>query len=302
VETLLNTFEELRQRYHMKLQQTIWHLTPPPENSKLKTPVPSNADHHSKVSVEIASGMLENTQAIVKRADGQTSGKIFTDITLDFLREAFLLLEHLRPGPWRFSSSQASVGIAAFYQYEHLALLEDLLEKLEHDSSADKKDLRAMFAGNYLIKPDIIIARKPVNDALINAKQSIISPEQDIALHTPLRETNNQTELLHASISCKWTFRSDRAQNARTEALNLIRDRKGHTPHIVVVTGEPLPSRLASLAMGTGDIDCVYHMALFEMVNSISKYGDETAQDLFDTLVRGRRLRDISDLPFDLAI
>jgi hypothetical protein len=138
--------------------------------------------------------------------------------------------------------------------------------------------------------------------SLPNTKKPIISPEQNIALHTPLRKANNQTELLHASISCKWTFRSDRAQNARTEALNLIRDRKGHTPHIVVVTGEPLPSRLVSLAMGTGDIDCVYHMALFEMESSITKYGDDTSQELLDTLVLGRRLRDISDLPFDLAI
>ena len=35
-------------------------------------------------------------------------------------------------------------------------------------------------------------------------------------------------------------MRSDRAQYSRTEALNLIRNRKGRLPHIVVVTGEPL--------------------------------------------------------------
>ncbi len=37
---------------------------------------------------------------------------------------------------------------------------------------------------------------------------------------------------------------SDRAQNTRSEALNLIRNRKGRLPHIVVVTEEPSPSRL----------------------------------------------------------
>jgi len=294
MDTPLNTLKELRQRYHMKLQEAIWYIA--------SNGIPSNADQASRPSVAIAKGMLEARQQVTPRAVGQTSGKIFTDATLEFLHDAFQLLEHLRPGLWRFSSSQAKVGIAAFYQYEHLALLEDFLEKLERESSTDKKDLRAMFAGTYLIKPDIIIAREPITDALINTKKPIISPEQNIALHTPLRKANNQTELLHASISCKWTFRSDRAQNARTEALNLIRDRKGHTPHIVVVTGEPLPSRLVSLAMGTGDIDCVYHMALFEMESAIKKYGDDTSQELLDTLVLGRRLRDISDLPFDLAI
>jgi hypothetical protein len=54
-------------------------------------------------------------------------------------------------------------------------------------------------------------------------------------------------------LSSKWTIRLDRSQNSRTEALNLIRNRKCPLPHIVVVT-EPLPSRIASIAMGTGDI------------------------------------------------
>ena len=90
----------------------------------------------------------------------------------------------------------------------------------------------------------------------------------------------------------------NRSQNARTEGLNLIRNRKGKSPHIVVVTAEPLPSRLASLALGTGDIDCVYHFALPELQKAASS---ETDLDLLDTLVGGSRLRDISDLPFDLA-
>src|ERR1035438_2137764 len=74
--------------------------------------------------------------------------------------------------------------------------------------------------------------------------------------------SNGGLPILHASISCKWTIRSDRVQNARSEALNLIRNRKGRLPHVVVVTGEPLPSRLSAIALGTGDIDCVYHFAL----------------------------------------
>jgi len=302
VDAPLNTLKKLRQHYHMKLQQTIWHLTPPSQNSQVKTPVPSNADQYSRPSVAIALGMLENTKVEVKRANSQTSGKIFTDTTLEFLRDAFPLLEHLRPGPWRFSSSQASIGIAAFYQYEHLAVLQEFLDKWEKDPSNEEKDLRAMFAGGYLITPDIVIARDPLDDISINRGESLINSERDIAKRTPLRRVNNENAILHASVSCKWTIRSDRAQNSRTEALNLIRNRKGHTPHIVVVTGEPWPSRLASIALGTGDIDCVYHMALFEMESSINKYGDDSSKELFDTLVRGRRLRDISDLPFDLAV
>ena len=77
-----------------------------------------------------------------------------------------------------------------------------------------------------------------------------------------------------------------------------MRNRKGKTPHIVVVVGEPLPGRIASLAYGTGDIDCIYHFALRELKTAAAV--NDSDADLLDTLVTGRRLRDISDLPFDL--
>jgi hypothetical protein len=107
--------------------------------------------------------------------------------------------------------------------------------------------------------------------------------------------------ILHASISCKWTIRSDRSQNTRTEALNLIRNRKGHLPHIVAVTAEPLPTRIAALALGTGDMDCVYHFALNELQEAIKSIKNEDQMDMLKIMIDGRRLRDISDLPFDLA-
>ena len=97
-------------------------------------------------------------------------------------------------------------------------------------------------------------------------------------------------------------MRSDRAQNSRTEALNLIRNRKGNLPHIVVVTGEPTPSRLASLALGTGDIDCMYHFALYELIDSLKELQADDAMALLNTLIDGKRLKDISDLPLDLSV
>jgi len=74
------------------------------------------------------------------------------------------------------------------------------------------------------------------------------------------------------------------------------------TPHIVAVTFEPMPSRLASIAMGTGDVDCTYHGALYELMEAVQEIGNEDQADILNTLVGGHRLRDISDLPFDLAI
>jgi hypothetical protein len=71
-------------------------------------------------------------------------------------------------------------------------------------------------------------------------------------------------------------------------------------PHIVVVTGEPLPSRLASIALGTGDTDCVYHFALPELIQAVAGRGD--SESFVADMVNGRRIKDISDLPLDLAV
>ena len=126
--------------------------------------------------------------------------------------------------------------------------------------------------------------------------------DETVAKHASLRAAANREPLLHASISCKWTIRSDRSQNARSEALNLIRNRKGRTPHVVVVTAEPLPSRIASIALGTGDIDCVYHFALPELQKAVQDLNLDDSADTLNILVSGKRLRDISDLPLDLAV
>jgi hypothetical protein len=83
--------------------------------------------------------------------------------------------------------------------------------------------------------------------------------------------------------------------------LNLIRNRKGNTPHIAVVTAEPMPTRIASLALGTGDIDCVYHFALHELMDTAHSLDNEALIDSLAIMVEGKRLRDIADLPFDLV-
>ena len=63
-----------------------------------------------------------------------------------------------------------------------------------------------------------------------------------------------------------------------------------------------MPARLASLALGTGDIDCVYHFALYELIDAVNATGAEDSIEMLKVLVDGKRLRDISDLPMDLAI
>jgi hypothetical protein len=188
--------------------------------------------------------------------------------------------------------SRASLGIAGFEQYAHLTQLANLAKL--------NPELAVALGADYVIAPDVVIIRHPESDAAINNKQDLV--DLDSARLTPIRAVNDTLPSLHASVSCKWTLRSDRAQNAKSEALNLVRNRKGKLPHVVAVTGEPMPSRIASLALGTGDLDCVYHFALPELREALEECGDSTGIDLVNNMVTGKRLKDISDLPLDLTI
>lgn len=154
---------------------------------------------------------------------------------------------------------------------------------------------------DYVVAPDVIVARNLMSDDEINDGIHVV--DERVGTYADLRDGEGRRPILHASISAKWTMRSDRAQNSRTEALNLIRNRKGRTPHIVIVTGEPLPSRIASLALGTGDIDCLYHAFLYELIEAVDNLpGREDSAEMVHTLVDGKRLKDITDLPLDLSV
>ncbi len=259
--------------------------------------VASNADSGNRLSKAIARGLVESLEfdaQVQQKAVAQTSGANFEQVNMQFLQETFPLLQNLRPGKWHIEklSNRKPVKASSFVQYEHLEYLAQLTE-------TDAK-LAASLGNDYMVAPDVVIYREPETDEFINADRLIV--DDGTCNHTDIRKKNGGLPILHASISAKWTIRSDRAQNSRTEALGLIRNRKGHLPHIVVVTGEPLPSRLASIAMGTGDIDCVYHFALTELVQIIEAQQAEDALDMLRILIEGKRLKDISDLPLDLAV
>lgn len=55
----------------------------------------------------------------------------------------------------------------------------------------------------------------------------------------------------------------------------------------MVVTAEPTLSRLASIALGTGDIDCVYHFALYELQKTVQDLRMDDAAELLAVMVNG---------------
>lgn len=290
--------EELIEKARFDFHKRLFETNTLNLNSK---GVVSNADTSSNSSKKIARKVIDilveeqkHKINVSEKINGQTLGKQFEVLTMEFLSNTFPQLQNLRPGAWHILQlgNNNRLKTSDFEQYEHLAYLSEL--------TAENARLAAALGNDYLVAPDVVIYKDLLEDEFINIKQEIVS--NNVCKMTDVRKSNGGKPVLHASVSAKFTMRSDRAQNSRTEALNLIRNRKGHLPHIVVVTAEPLPSRLASLALGTGDIDCMYHFALYELIRAVKEVGSEDANDLLDTLVKGKRLKDISDLPLDLAV
>jgi hypothetical protein len=291
----ISVFQAARKSFHAALLESGVLCLAARKNPKKGLPVqfPSNADGDSATSIAIAQAIYDQIQSettLGGRLAGQISGSKFEQITRSFVEETFSSLAALRPGKWDYAPEKRA--IFRFEQYHHLAELAEVAEK--------NPEIAVLLGSDYVIAPDVLVVREPESDEHINAVKKIV--DETVALRSGLRKRNNERPILHASISCKWTLRSDRAQNARSEALNLIRNRKGRAPHIVVVTGEPLPSRLASLALGTGDIDCVYHFALPELIASVETLAAEDSANLVKIMVNGKRLKDICDLPLDLAV
>jgi len=275
---------QLRNSYHKAIcRQILGYQT---------AGVPSIADKGITSSMELAQGILARMRFPLSPnpPHRQRVATLFELFTRDYLEEALDSIHHLRPGEWIISMYEDA---PIFDQYEYLYQQAQALRRYPRLCATLK---------HRLLMPSILMARWPILDQEVNRDASIVRGE--IAGLTSLR-TNSFPEpksILHAGIFCRWTLQGDRGQNAQIGILNLIRNRKGNLPHVVAVTAEPLPTRIASLALGTGDLDCVYHFALPELMEAIREIDNEDQMDMLKTLVEGRRLRDISDLPFDLAI
>lgn len=279
---------KLRQQYHLKLISSgVLAVS--------KSGVASNADSNSKTSKAIALSIAEQLDVTpgTDKLAGQTAGHTFEALTTQFLSQALGEFNHIvQPATSIEHVVKRGRGfyLAEFVPFLHLKQLAGAVES--------NPALSTVLGNSYDISPDVIMTQCPQPDTYFNGGFNRI--DDSIANLTPRRLVNNESKFVEAIISCKWTLRSDRAQNARSEALNIIRNRKGRTPHIVVVTGEPTPSRLASLALGTGDIDMVYHFALPELQKAVAASNNDEAAAMLDILTSGNRLRDISDLILDI--
>lgn len=298
--------------------------------------VPSIADSDNDFSIAIADELLAwlGSEGIVYTTSARTGaneiGSALVPAIKDFL-EATLNgpMQRIRPVEWEF---QEGGVISTTAQYRHLEVLRRLhrtSDRLNVDpkrrgpvsqAEADEERTETLVAlsGEYQVRPDLLVLRPALDDAALNPTGAppAFDPTARTGELAALRRLQGAGArrkaypLCHANVSLKWTFRSDRAQNVRTEALQMIRQRRGSMPHMVAVTGEPLPSRLESLARGTGELDALYHVALHPLVEGLERIAagtggfQEAAEKALPVIYALRdagRIKDLTDLPFDLA-
>ncbi len=89
----------------------------------------------------------------------------------------------------------SETNIALFEQYGHLSELKRILE--EH------KDLTTAFASDYIVRPDIIIAREPIEDYQLNEHDELVAMRrrgaQDMLRSVP--QTRSRRSCTHQSLA-----------------------------------------------------------------------------------------------------
>ncbi|MGH1564729.1 NgoMIV family type II restriction endonuclease [Mumia sp. DW29H23] len=110
-----------------------------------------------------------------------------------------------------------------------------------------------------------------------------------------------KTPSLEIGLSLKWSLRTDRAQDCRSQGAKMASLRRGRMPHFAVVTMEPRPYMLNLLGGGSGEIDCVYHLDLPALRSAVEQTcrgrpRRRATLDTFNRLVAQRRLRDWDEL------
>lgn len=226
--------------------------------------VPNSADSDSDTSMAIAQAMLEHLGVKQKIREGlpPNMGPTLENAVHVDLAESLPNLDPARH--WEVSHSKV---VAAFSQYEHLHTVSQRVDQYP--------ELRTELGRDYLIRPDVTVGVKNSGTGALGA---------------------DTEQFLHAAVSCKWTIRSDRVQNVRHEFLQMIRHRRGRLPHLVALTAEPLPSRIAAIARGTGEVDAVYHVAFDALDAAVSAVGTTQQKNDWEECVGQRRVLPYEEL------
>ncbi len=202
----------------------------------------------------------------------------------------------------------------AFQQYRHVGALADIEIEPSRDYMRAWAKLRTAVERNIAGPPRTTQRLAQLSDAVEDAVQAEVTKRRsamyevgsesllklDVTVTDP---RGGRLPQLEVALSLKWTLRTDRAQDCRSQGAKLSALRRGRMPHFAALTMEPRPYMLNLLCGGSGDVDCVYHLHLPALTQAISSlYGPMNNKnsrrtiDTFERLVEQRRLRDYDEL------
>ncbi len=225
------------------------------------------------------------------------------------------ILEHLRKLRPDLNIERSRPA-ADFAQYAHLKVFRDFHKKakplvpvFEPIQSLVGEVTDGRLRGR--LKRAVTVAERQAerrDAALVELRQQM--PEEsllkvDITVSGQCSETSAR---LDVAFSCKWTLRTDRAQDCLSQGAKLVSLRRGPMPHYAVITMEPRPAMLRILGDGSGALDCVYHLhlpGLLEAVDRAAKAAGEgpgwSPARTLRRLVDQGRLRDYDDLVHEVT-
>lgn len=203
-----------------------------------------------------------------------------------------------------------------FGQYRHIDAPDDLRAVAEPSAAYRRawRNLRSTVEANIQRPP----AQRRRAEKWLDACEEALAADT-AARQAALREIGSESLLkldvtianaspadypeLRIGLSLKWSLRTDRAQDCRSQGAKLSSLRRGRMPHFAAVTMEPRPYMLNLLAGGSGDVDCVYHLNLPALGQAVREvYGPRTDKKSrstlaeFERLVEQGRLRDYDEL------
>lgn len=201
-----------------------------------------------------------------------------------------------------------------FDQYLHVGVLRDVKPGRSRDFDAAWKKLTAH--ARKQSRPEdhsrvesLIAAVEAVMDHEADNLRLLLDQLGDESLLgldvTVSRPSSRATSVLEVALSLKWSLRTDRAQDCRSQGAKLAALRRGRMPHFGVVTMEPRPYYLNLVAGGSGDVDCAYVLDLPSLAQAVDLVYTTRprlkGRDLFHRLVDQGRIRDYDDLVLEVG-
>lgn len=256
---------------------------------------PSTSDNSDKGSIEWGHALFQALGVAANTMEVASVGAVMES-------RAAQHLASLRPD-LRIGMSRSAWE---FEQYDHLNVFREFQRSYHEPSEQLAEAIQTL----QRLPPS-----KAISDAIQYISSSAAEAGKNHRFVTQLVETMPEESMLSLDItisseydkrllvglSSKWSLRTDRAQDCVAQGAKLVSMRRGHMPHYAVLTMEPRPAMLKLIAYGSGSVDCVYHLALPELLTASrvieAKRGKIWPQRiLLERLVAQRRVRPYHDL------